>query len=155
MACRVDRDIRGDEGMRSDGHLAHIEDGEIEIGVEIVPDRDIAAIIAMERRLKPRPFPDAAEQLSQQLRDTRRLIVRFHGVEFEQFALARLMFLGQPVKPRLVRQTGQHSLLLIHIVSIPLATPAAASVSIAILTAQHAGASAGHDRLTDGKHQGK
>ena len=49
MAGGIDAYVRGDERVIADTNFRSIQDNEIHVGEEIIPNLDIIAIIALER----------------------------------------------------------------------------------------------------------
>ena len=49
MACGEDAHVGADEGVVADAHLGLVENGEVEVGKEVLAHMDVTAVIAPER----------------------------------------------------------------------------------------------------------
>jgi hypothetical protein len=58
---REDTHIRTEHDALPDSDQAAVQDGEIEVGVEPVAERDVAAVVDSERRLDEGVLPDVAQ----------------------------------------------------------------------------------------------
>lgn len=58
MAGRVNADVWRDEHVVSDGDLRTVENDEVHVRVEVVPDLDVVAVVALQRRLDPEVLAD-------------------------------------------------------------------------------------------------
>lgn len=58
MAGGVNTDIRRDEDIVPNCDLRAVENDEVNVRVEVVPDLDVVAVVALERRLDPEVLAD-------------------------------------------------------------------------------------------------
>ena len=62
---RVDLHCRAEEREAADTHRAHVQDDAVEVEEDALPELDVRAVVAEERRLHPHGVAAAAEQLAQ------------------------------------------------------------------------------------------
>ena len=58
MVWRVQADARAEEDTVADGDSRHVEEDAVHIGIEVVADIRVAAVIAVEWRFKERAFAE-------------------------------------------------------------------------------------------------
>lgn len=86
MACGVDADVGPDENVVANCDLGLIQDNQINVGVEVLADLDVEAVVEVDRAFDLEPLAALAEHLAQQLR-LRRLVCWVDRVVLKQLVL--------------------------------------------------------------------
>ena len=94
MAGGVDADVRPDETVVADVHARLVEDGEVEVGEEVLADVDVFAVVAAEGLVELKALAVAAENAVEYPVATR-LLGGAERVELPQQLARGFQFLNQ------------------------------------------------------------
>lgn len=111
MHGREKRDTRSEKDIVSDGHRTAVQAREVEIGIEIFPDRGKAAIIELNRPLQKEGIPGNSK-LMQNFRTP--LICLGKPVILQAETMRLCPKSGQLFIRRIVQFSRQHFFLFIH-----------------------------------------
>ena len=113
VAGSEDGHVGGEHGVVPDGDLAHVQNGQVVVGIKILAHFNVVAVVAVEGGLDPKLPARAAKQ---PLQDGDGLLLLLRGEVVEGIGqLPGLQpLLGQSVQPGLIGKPGQHALPVIH-----------------------------------------
>ncbi len=97
----------------ADFDLRHVYYREVIACEEVLADFDILTVVAVNRRENFDVLSNLAEKLTEKLLLSFR-VLRRAGVECGKTVLALYSLLGEPVLPRLIRKSREHSLFFCH-----------------------------------------
>ena len=67
MTCGIDADIRANEAIVPNGDRSFVQNGKVEIGEELPPDPDVAAVVAIEGLVNEGVFITISKKTPEQI----------------------------------------------------------------------------------------